>query len=69
MIPLNVFQINILANKGNNRSLSVPERLFCDSQDFRINAVYPRLRCIKTPLLIPVTLTELTSTESTRKNF
>lgn len=69
MIPLNVFQINVLADKGNDRSLSLPERLFCDSQDFGINAVCPRLLCIKPPLCIPGTLTELTSTESMRKNF
>lgn len=43
MIPLTVFQINILANKGNDCSLSLPERQFYDSQDFRINVVYPRL--------------------------
>lgn len=48
--------------------MTLPERLFYDSQDFRINAVYPRLLCIKTPLHIPVTLTELTSTESMRKS-
>lgn len=27
MIPLNVFQINVLANKANEGSLSLPERL------------------------------------------
>lgn len=47
MIPLTVFQINILANKGKDCSLSLPERQFYDSQDFRINVVYPRLLCIK----------------------
>lgn len=68
MIPLNVFQITILANKGNDRSLSLPERLFYDTLDFRINAAYPGLLCIKTLLCIGFTSTEPTYTKSMRKN-
>lgn len=59
MIPLNVFQINVLDNKGNDHSLSLREKLFYGSQDFSSNAMYLRLLCIKTPLCIPVTLREL----------